>query len=255
MADPSWATDLHEHDTTGRRLPRVPLAVVVPAVVVLATGAVVGVASGWFDSLIESVPGAASPSTPAEGVPRTITGTGAGDPAAPPTSNRAVYRDGTLTLEGTVPSSAIADAFEEKARQVTGAEVIDNNYVIDEDAALPTDGVIIVDEPLLFPFDSAEIDPQFHPLLDIGVTALAQDAEATIRLVGHADAVGPDQYNDNLSLARAQAVATYLIGQGVDPARVAIEGRGERHPIAENDTSEGRARNRRIEIELSGLLP
>jgi len=67
---------------------------------------------------------------------------------------------------------------------------------------------------------------------------------------GHTDGVGSDAYNKKLSLARAEAVKTYMVSQGVSADKIRVEGKGKSNPIASNDTEEGRAKNRRVEITL-----
>jgi OOP family OmpA-OmpF porin len=64
--------------------------------------------------------------------------------------------------------------------------------------------------------------------------------------------VGTDAYNDKLSVRRAQAVRDYLVGKGVDPNLIDVQGRGKREPVASNKTEEGRAQNRRVEVEVDG---
>ena len=69
--------------------------------------------------------------------------------------------------------------------------------------------------------------------------------------VGHTDSVGSDAYNQKLSLKRAEAVKAYLTGKGIEANRVYTEGKGEKQPIADNRTAEGRAKNRRVEIKIT----
>jgi OOP family OmpA-OmpF porin len=70
--------------------------------------------------------------------------------------------------------------------------------------------------------------------------------------VGHTDSVGTNTYNQGLSLRRSNAVKEYLVSKGIEKNRVYTEGKGEAQPVADNKTSEGRAKNRRVEIEVVG---
>jgi len=73
--------------------------------------------------------------------------------------------------------------------------------------------------------------------------------------VGHTDSVGSDAYNQKLSVNRAEAVKAYLVSKGIEKNRVYTEGKGEKQPVADNKTAEGRAKNRRVEIEVVGTRP
>ncbi|HOA93454.1 MAG TPA: OmpA family protein, partial [Quisquiliibacterium sp.] len=73
--------------------------------------------------------------------------------------------------------------------------------------------------------------------------------------VGHTDGVGSDAYNQRLSVKRSEAVKAYLVSKGIEANRVYTEGKGEKQPAADNKTAAGRAKNRRVEIEVVGTRP
>jgi len=104
---------------------------------------------------------------------------------------------------------------------------------------------------VLFEFDESTLLPIAEERLGQVATALrAEEDGPPIRIEGHADAQGPEEYNEELSLRRAQAVKSFLVQRGVPEERLSVEGHGEKDPIATNDTPEGRANNRRVEIVL-----
>gem|GEM_PF-1084976 len=100
---------------------------------------------------------------------------------------------------------------------------------------------------LLFGYNSDEINADFYYNLNQIATAL-NESGTSITVAGHTDDVGSRGYNQALSQRRAESVKTYLIGKGIDPAKVQAIGYGKARPIASNDTDEGRAKNRRVEI-------
>ena len=73
--------------------------------------------------------------------------------------------------------------------------------------------------------------------------------------VGHTDSVGSDAYNQKLSVKRSDSVKAYLVSKGIEKNRVYTEGKGEKQPVADNKTSAGRSKNRRVEIEVVGTRP
>ena len=104
--------------------------------------------------------------------------------------------------------------------------------------------------PIFFEFNSADLRPEGRALLDKVGAALASDELATFRfsVEGHTDSVGSEGYNSSLSAERAQAVKTYLMAQGVPADRLGTVGHGEAAPVADNQTDDGRQRNRRVEL-------
>ncbi len=99
-------------------------------------------------------------------------------------------------------------------------------------------------------FDSGrhDIKPNMRPVLDKFAVTLNQNPVTTVTIIGHTDSTGSEAINNPLSLRRAEAVRSYLGDRGVAWQRVNVAGRGEHEPIASNDTEEGKARNRRVEI-------
>jgi OOP family OmpA-OmpF porin len=104
----------------------------------------------------------------------------------------------------------------------------------------------------LFDFDKAVIKPAGKAALDGVVAELSKVNVETVIAVGHTDAIGTDAYNQSLSLRRVEAVKAYLVSKGVPSGQIKTEGRGESQPVASNQTREGRAQNRRVEIEVVG---
>jgi OOP family OmpA-OmpF porin len=101
-----------------------------------------------------------------------------------------------------------------------------------------------------FDFDRAEIRPDAAVILDEAATLLNENPGRNVSVAGHTDSVGADAYNQSLSERRAAAVRDYLVGRGVDSGRLSTSGYGESNPIASNDTADGRALNRRVELNL-----
>ncbi|WP_457425018.1 outer membrane protein OmpA [Roseateles sp. P5_E7] len=103
-----------------------------------------------------------------------------------------------------------------------------------------------------FDFDKSTLKPEATAKLDDLVSKTKGINLEVIIAVGHTDSVGSDEYNQKLSIRRSEAVKAYLVGKGVEPNRVYTEGKGEKQPVADNKTTEGRAKNRRTEIEVVG---
>lgn len=104
----------------------------------------------------------------------------------------------------------------------------------------------------LFDFDKAALKPDGKAALDDLLNKLqGMDTEVMIT-VGHTDSIGSEAYNQKLSIRRAEAVKAYLISKGIEASRVYTEGKGEAQPVADNKTAEGRAKNRRVTVEVVG---
>lgn len=101
-----------------------------------------------------------------------------------------------------------------------------------------------------FDFNAASLRPDARAVLDEAASTLREAASVRVAVEGHTDGVGSDAYNLRLSERRAQTVGDELTRQGIDAGRIAIAGLGETKPVASNDTEEGRAQNRRVELRV-----
>jgi len=114
---------------------------------------------------------------------------------------------------------------------------------------------MVFDAVALFDVDKADLKPEGKEQIN----KYREDAKAElsradkITITGHTDNTGSAEYNMKLSLRRAEAVRDYLIGLGVDPAKLEVKGEGMTNPTADNSTAEGRAKNRRVEVDITGL--
>jgi len=97
----------------------------------------------------------------------------------------------------------------------------------------------------------SDVSTTFAPILNQFATSLNQNPVTTVTIIGHTDSTGSDAINNPLSIDRANSTRNYLVARGVAANRVATDGRGSREPIADNNTNEGRAKNRRVEIYVA----
>ncbi|MBI1250247.1 MAG: OmpA family protein [Alphaproteobacteria bacterium] len=194
----------------------------------------------------------------------------------PYSGERVPNRTGTGAIAGAVGGAAIGTLAGGNDRRnaiigagigaLAGAAV--GNYMDRQEAALReqlrNSGVGVTrtaeDEILLnlpsditFGFNQDTVQSQFLPTIQQVAGTLGQYPSTTVDIIGHADSVGTDEYNQNLSERRAMNVASVLVANGVQRPRVAAYGYGETAPIADNGTPDGRARNRRVEIRLKAL--
>ena len=126
-------------------------------------------------------------------------------------------------------------------------------YPPSQPAPEPQPAVISLDDQgqVMFAFNSADLTTGSQQRLQSLLPRLNELGVSRIRVVGHTDNVGSASYNQALSERRAASVAEYLISQGMAPQKVTSEGRGASEPVAENDTEEGRAHNRRVDLHLN----
>lgn len=110
--------------------------------------------------------------------------------------------------------------------------------------------LLMLENTINFETDLAEVRPESFGVLDLLADTAQQCARFRIQVDGHTDALGAPEWNEALSLARAEAVAAYLVARGVAPERLDARGLGATRPVATNDTSQGRAANRRIEFSI-----
>ena len=103
-----------------------------------------------------------------------------------------------------------------------------------------------------FDFDKSVLKPEGKAKLDDLVSKIKQIRLEVIVAVGHTDSVGSAAYNQKLSVKRAEAVKAYLVSKGIEKNRIYTEGKGKKQPIADNKTAQGRAKNRRVELEVVG---
>ncbi|MCB5363551.1 OmpA family protein [Pusillimonas sp. CC-YST705] len=119
------------------------------------------------------------------------------------------------------------------------------------------DGTLKVNIPSNVSFDTGKsaLKPELLPVLDSVSKALVQHPELRAKAIGHTDSTGTAQVNQRLSEQRALAVTHYLESRGVNSGRMMIEGRGPNTPVGDNNTAEGRAMNRRVELFLYAVQP
>jgi outer membrane protein OmpA-like peptidoglycan-associated protein len=181
----------------------------------------------------------------------TATGAGVGAVAGAAVGSATGGRAGTGAVIGGALGAVVGNLWSkrqeerrvamEQATRGTGVDVTrtpDNQLKVN----IPSD--------LSFDTGSATIRPEMRAVLDPFAASVKDDPKALLTIVGHTDSTGSDAVNNPLSVRRAQSVRDYLSDRGVASTRVVTEGRGEREPIADNNTDAGRAKNRRVEILL-----
>lgn len=198
--------------------------------------------------------------------------------------NISVGTDGReIVLTGVVASDAIKLQAEENARKVNGVRTVENLLTVaapepivePESEPEPEPDKEVIQQPkqealpehtcqqdfdallssnqIQFATSSSDIDASSNDLLNDLIEVANQCSEANIEIGGHTDSSGSDDYNLRLSQERASSVMSYLIGNGIESNRLKAVGYGENNPIADNESAEGKAKNRRIEFNVEGL--
>jgi OOP family OmpA-OmpF porin len=119
-------------------------------------------------------------------------------------------------------------------------------------APKPAGAKVTLNADALFDFDKSTLKPAAVASLNSLAGKVKSLTLEVIVAVGHTDSVGTDAYNQKLSIRRAEAVKKHLVSQGIEARRIYVEGKGEAQPVADNKTAEGRAKNRRVQIEAIG---
>jgi outer membrane protein OmpA-like peptidoglycan-associated protein len=172
-------------------------------------------------------------------------GAGIGALAARDRAKGALIGAGAGALAGGAVG-AYMDVQEAKLRQRLAGTGVGVTRVGDE---------IVLNMPgnVTFETDRSELRPSFYETLNSVGLVLQEYDKTIVEVMGHTDSTGAESYNQSLSERRAGTVGSYLVAQGIDRRRVLTQGFGERHPIAGNDTPEGRQQNRRVELRLVPL--
>ena len=174
-------------------------------------------------------------------------------------TNELCWRDGTWT-----PATAAVDCDGAIKQMMPAAAPAPMAAPAPAPMATPAPAPVVAPKPVattekvtfaadaFFDFDKSVLKSEGKAKLDDLVSKMGGINLEVIIAVGHTDSVGSDAYNQKLSVRRSEAVKAYLVTKGVEKNRVYTEGKGEKQPVADNKTSEGRAKNRRVEIEVVG---
>jgi len=116
---------------------------------------------------------------------------------------------------------------------------------------------VTISATALFDFNKANLKDEGKAAIHkLDETIKAKGAQVVdIDVIGHTDSVGPEEYNQQLSVRRATSVKDFMVSEGIDPGIIDVSGKGESSPVADNSTKEGRAENRRVEIHIGANAP
>jgi OOP family OmpA-OmpF porin len=164
---------------------------------------------------------------------------------------------GQLMVDGNAVSLR-GDVAGEAQRQQVAADIaagLNPTYTVDNGLRVVESGQVVLDAALkdrIIEFESgkATLTESGRAILDEMSVALLKVKGRKVAVIGHTDNAGPRARNLSLSRARAAAVKAYVVGKGVDPGSIAVSGQGPDHPLSDNRTAAGKARNRRIEFKV-----
>lgn len=132
----------------------------------------------------------------------------------------------------------------EVVKEVTKEVVVDDRYIV----AIAKDKLVLVG--VKFAFDKSDLLPESYPVLDKSVKLLSDQPKVRVEIAGYTDYIGTEAYNQELSVARAEMVKSYLISKGIAAERLTAVGFGKNYPAEDNRTDAGRAMNRRIVFKI-----
>lgn len=141
---------------------------------------------------------------------------------------------------------------EKREKALNNIDGIDVTRIKDADGNVSFKAV--VQNELLFAFDSFELSEDAKGMLDKLIPVIEDVPGTKLKIIGHTDNIGDKSYNDNLSLNRAKSVASYLSAGGIDRNSIIEQGKGFSQPVADNTTEQGRAKNRRVEIFINNEI-
>lgn len=148
-------------------------------------------------------------------------------------------------------SGSLSESQNLDLRDIKFDQTIERNFDLDPiGVAKVEENATILLNNLFFDLEKATLRPESYPELNRIVNLMNERPGMQIEIAGHTDATGSDEYNLNLSKQRANSVASYLVGKGVDKSRMSVEYFGEKKPMVSNDTREGRKKNRRVEFKI-----
>ncbi len=165
----------------------------------------------------------------------------------------AVLEDGIVHVRGRVPNEAIVALTETRVEPILGEGNFEVEFEVDPSVPLYVAAPMYVDDVVLYDFNGSDISAEFDMLLARGTQLLELFPTTTVTIVAFTDSVGTEESNLLVSRERAQAVADYWIGRGIDPSRITIDARGE-EGASDDDDPETAASRRRVEFIFDGLL-